>query len=196
MGLKESLDEIHGRMIAGSRTASRDLFLAALDPLRGFLARKYRSLSDDDRHDLATDAILIYVAAPTQCDTNKSSLWSYLCRIALADASDLVRTRTNREALLLERVATDVEFWASRSKDVFRDEDAIDARHIMKLHGHRLATNDVEARVLSLILNEEKKTSAFAEALGLDPNATGIEKTVKQTKDRILLRMRRLRDAL
>jgi hypothetical protein len=54
----------------------------------------------------------------------------------------------------------------------------------------------MEARVLSLILSEEKKTSAFAEALGLDPNASGVERTVKQAKDRILLRMRRLRDDL
>lgn len=196
MDLKGHLDTIHGRMLAGSRTASRDLFLAALDPLRSFLARKFPGLSREDRHDLATDAILIYAADPAKCDTDKSSLWSYLCRIANADAIDLLRTRANRGALLTRKVQTDVEFWASRSKDVFRDEDAIDARHIMKLHGHRLVTNDVEATVLALILNDEKKTAAFAEALGLDPNAPGIEKTVKQTKDRILLRMRRLRDEL
>ncbi|NIA72049.1 hypothetical protein HBA54_25950 [Pelagibius litoralis] len=196
MDLKERLDTVHQRMCAGSRTASRDLFLAALDPLEGFLARKFPSLSPEDRHDLATDAILIYSAEPAKCDTDKSSLWSYLCRIVNADAIDLLRTRTNRGALLAKNVRTDVEFWASRSKDVFRGEDAIDARHIMKLYGNKLATNDIEVRVLSLILNDEKKTSAFAKALGLDPDAPDIEKIVKQTKDRILLRMRRLRDEL
>lgn len=196
MDIKERLDVIHGRMLAGSRLASRDLFLAALDPLQGFLARKFPNLSRDERHDLATDAILIYAADPAQCDTSKSSLWSHLCRIVNADAIDLLRTRANREELLTKKVETDVEFWAARTKDVFRDEDAIDARHIMKLYGQRLVTNDTEAKILALILNEEKKTAAFAEALGLNPNAPDIEKAVKQVKDRMLLRMKRLRDEL
>ena len=72
--LAQCLNDIHDRMIAGNRTASRDLFLAALDPLRGFLANHFRTLSDDDLHDLATDAIVIYVTAPERCDTTKSSL--------------------------------------------------------------------------------------------------------------------------
>src|SRR5205814_939578 len=104
---------------------------------------------------LATDAIMIYVTDPHACDTSKSSLWSFLCRIARADAIDLIRKTKNRGELLAEKVETDVEFWASRAKEVFRDEDAIDARHIMKLHGHKLATNETEAKVLALILNDE-----------------------------------------
>ena len=66
----------------------------------------------------------------------------------------------------------------------------------MKLHSHRLVTNDAEARVLALILNDEKKTGAYAKALGLDPTATEIEAIIKQVKDRMLLRMRRLRNEL
>jgi DNA-directed RNA polymerase specialized sigma24 family protein len=194
--LRGRLEDIHDRMLAGSRTASRDLFVAALNPLIGFLAKQFPSFSNNDLYDLATDAIMIYVTCPKAYDTGKSSLWSFLCRIAKADAIDFLRKTTNRDELLSERVETDVEFWASRAKDVFRDEDAIDARHIMKLHGHRLAKSELEARVLALILNNENRIVAYAEALGLDPGATDIEHTVKQAKDRMLLRLKRLRDEL
>jgi hypothetical protein len=66
----------------------------------------------------------------------------------------------------------------------------------MKLYGHRLVTNETEARVLALILTEENRTAAFAEALGLDPGAPDIAHIVKQAKDRMLLRLKRLRDEL
>lgn len=196
MDLKGRLNELHDRMLAGSRTASRDLFVTALGPLMGFLASRFPSLSDDDRYDLASDTILIYITNPQGCDSNKSSLWSYLCRIARADAIDLLRKTTNREELLSEKVETDVEFWASRAKDVFRDEDAIDARRIMSLYGHKLATNETEAKVLALILHDEYRTSEFAQALGLDLSAPATEEVVKKAKDRLLLRMKRLRDEL
>lgn len=196
MDLRDRLNEIHARMLGGSRTASRDLYQVALKPLMGFIAGQFPTFSEDDLYDLAADAIMICVTNPEGCDTSKSSLWSYLCRIAKADAIDLLRKTTNREELLSEKAETDVEFWAARAKDVFRDDDAIDARHIMKLYGHRLATNEAEAKVLALILNEEGKTTAFAEALGLDPSAPDNERLVKQAKDRMLLRMKRLRDEL
>lgn len=196
MDLKALLNEIHDRILVGSRTASKDLFVAALKPLIGFLKSRFLSLSEDDLYDLASDAIMIYVADPKACDTSKSSLWSYLCRIARADAIDLIRKTNNREELLSEKVNTDVEFWASRAKDVFRGEDEIDARHILKLHGHKLATNEAEVQILTLILTEEKSTAVFARALGLDPGSTDIDHVVKQAKDRMLLRLKRLRHDL
>jgi DNA-directed RNA polymerase specialized sigma24 family protein len=196
MDLLAYLNEIHRRMLAGDRVASRDLFLAAGEPLRGFLKKKLPPLSYDDRHDLATDAILSYLANPVACDITRSSLWSYLCRNARADGIDLLRKRRRQHTLLHKKVQTDVEFWAARAKDVFKGEDAIDARHIMGLFGHKLVTNDAEVRVLALLLTEEISTSAYAQALGLDPQTPGIEHTVKQAKDRLLLRMKRLRHDL
>src|SRR5262245_11993813 len=148
MDIKARLNEIHNRMLAGSRTASRDLFVTALRPVIGFLRSQFPSMSEDDLYDLASDAIMIYVANPQACDTAESSLWSHLCRIAKADAIDFTRKCRNRERLLSQQINTDVEFWASRAKDVFKDEDRIDARHIMALHGRRLVTNEIETKVL------------------------------------------------
>src|ERR1700733_907741 len=135
MDLVQRLNEIHVRILEGSRTASRDLFIEAHEPLRGFLASNFRTLSEDDLEDLSVDAIVIYVTAPEQCDTTKSSLWTYLCMVARADAIDRVKKNNNRERLLDEKVETDVEFWAARAKDVFRGEDSVDARHIIRLYG-------------------------------------------------------------
>jgi DNA-directed RNA polymerase specialized sigma24 family protein len=196
MDLGPRLNEIHLQMLAGSRTASRDLFVAALGPLRGFLANRFPSLSADERHDLATDAVVIYVTDPSRCDIAKGSLWTYLCMIANADAIDLLRQSANQRQLLEKKVQTDVEFWASRAKDVFRDENAIDARHLMKMYGNKLVSSEVEAKVLALMLNDEKDTGAFADVLGIDPVAPDTERTVKQAKDRLLVRMKRLRNEL
>src|SRR5262245_5018694 len=135
MDLKDRLNHIHDRMLAGSRTASRDLFAGALKPLIRFLAGRFPSLSDDDLYDLASNAIMLYVTHPEACETGKTSLWSLPCRIAKADAIDLLRKAAHRQELMSEKVDSDVEFWATRAKDVFRDEEAIDARHIMQLHG-------------------------------------------------------------
>lgn len=194
--LRARLNDIHTRMLTGDRLASRDLFVAAVPPLRGFLFRKLPTLAEDDLHDITTDAILFYVTSPIGCDADRSSLWSHLCRIALADGIDLLRKRRRQQNLLKEKVETDVEFWAARAKDVFRGEDAIDARHIMKAFGNKLVTNDAEARVLALLLIDESSTPTYAAALGLDPAADGIDQVVKQAKDRLLLRMKRLRYAL
>ena len=63
------LDDIHQQIVQGSRTASRDLFVVALQPLKGFLARTQPTLDDDERHDIATDAILAYLNEPTRFDS-------------------------------------------------------------------------------------------------------------------------------
>ena len=195
MTLATRLNAIHTSLLAGSRTASLDLYKEAHGPLQGFLRRDLPNLAAEQVYDLATDAIVLIVTEPGRCDTELSSLWSFLCRVARRDGIDLLRRRS-REATVLDGVVDDVEFWASRAKEVFRGEDAIDARRIMTLHGGRLAKTKEEATVLTLILQEEKRTDAFARALGLEPGASETEQCVKKAKDSMLLRLKRLRNEL
>ena len=189
------LDELHQQLLAGSRTASRDLFVTALQPLIRFVAQSQPSLRGDDAHDIATDAVLAYLREPARCDVEKASLWTYLCMVAGSDALDLFRTRARRAALLKE-CAEDVADWSRRSNHSRNLDAEIDARRIVDMHGHRLATNETERRLLSLMLNGEKATSAFAAVLGLDPNDDSCVVVVKQAKDRMRLRLKRLRDEL
>jgi len=195
MGLAEELDLIHRRLLTGSRVAARDLFLTALSPLKGHLAKTQAALDEETRHDLATDALLIYLEQPVRCDVDTSSLWTYLCLVASRNATDAFRKKVRHHRLLAES-ADLVEEWSGRANNVRRTEDAIDARQILEQHGERLTTNETEARLLQLMLEGEKSTDAFAGVLGLDPSADDTVTLVKQAKDRMRLRLRRLRGEL
>lgn len=187
------LNEIHGRLVAGSRRASRDLFLIALRPIKAYLLKTHSGLRDDEAHDSTTDAILAYLQEPRRFDPSRASLWTYLCMAANSDAVDLLRKRS-RQQELLENVNQDVELWGSGANDSGGMERSIDAQRIIQAHGHRLATNEPERRILALLLDGERSTEAFADALGLDPAQSTTVTMVKQAKDRLLLRLRRLRD--
>lgn len=187
------LNEIHQRLIAGSRTASRDLFVDALGPIKAYLLKNHFGLRKDEAHDLATDSILAYLQTPQRFDPIKSSLWTYLCMTANSDALDLLRGR-RREQAALNNVAQNVELRHLRSNDRAEMENSIDAQRIMAAHAERLATNAPERRVLVLILEGEKSNEAFANALGIDPAHPETTALVKQAKDRLLVRLRRLRD--
>src|SRR5207245_10517815 len=106
--------DLHRRIIGGSRSASRDLFLAALKPLTGFLAKSHSALRDEEAHDLATDAILAYLRDPTRCDLGRASLWTYLCMVAFADARDEFRTQALRRELV-QQSAGHVANWTSHA---------------------------------------------------------------------------------
>lgn len=199
MDTKARLDEIQARLTAGNRTASLELFKTALGPIQAFLRRRLRTLTREEAYDLATEAIAIHVADPSRFNPKRGSLWGHLCRVALRDGIDLLRHRrveTKFTKGVEDDTRNDVEFWTSRTKDTFRGEDAIDARKIMTLYGRRLVTNEVEAKILVLILHEEKRTEVYAEALGIDPAADEAKEFVKKAKDRMLLRLKRLRDEL
>lgn len=194
--LRERLNEIHRAVCEGSPTASRDLFLTALGPIRGFLAPQFRSLSEEDLNDIATDAIVKYLESFEECDLNKGSLWGFLCTIARFDALDLVRKRSNRARLDEENFENDVEFWSTRANYEFEGDQTIDARKIMRKFGRRLVTDETEARFLLLMLQDEKDTDAYAQVLGIEATPEDKERAVKQVKDRMLLRMKRLRNEL
>jgi DNA-directed RNA polymerase specialized sigma24 family protein len=194
--IAKRLNDIHVAICEGSPTASRDLFLAALAPLRGFLAKNFAGLAEDDLNDIATDAIVEYLEGFEECDLNKGSLWGFLCTIARGDALDLVRKRGNRGRLENENFENDVEFWSSRANYVFDGDQAIDARKIMRKFGRRLVADETEALFLRLMLLDEKDTEAYAAAIGIEAGPEETERAVKQVKDRLMLRMKRLRDEL
>jgi DNA-directed RNA polymerase specialized sigma24 family protein len=195
MGLAADLDRIHHRLLAGSRVAARDLFAAALSPLKGHLAKTQPALDDEARHDLATDAILSYLEHPARCDVNASSLWTYLCLVASRNATDAFRAQARHRRLLAES-ADVVEEWSGRANNVRTTEDGIDARRILEQHGHRLTTNETEVKLLQLLLEGERSTDVFAGVLGLDPSADDTVALVKQAKDRMRIRLLRLRGEL
>jgi RNA polymerase sigma-70 factor (ECF subfamily) len=194
--LASRLNALHERNVAGSRTAARDLFNAALKPILGYLHRTVSGLDDDVAHDCAIEAIVNYLEHPDRFDPARSSLWTYLCMIAERDALDNVRQEDNRERLL-EKDGYNIELWGARSNNEHDDaEHRIDAQAIMSTHGHSIVQDASERRVLDLMLEGERSVAVYAHALGLDPETEDVALQVKRVKDRINLRLRKVRDEL
>lgn len=195
MDLAERLNRIHADVVTGEPTAPLTLFQAALGPLAGVVRRRFSAGGDDIAHDIATDAILHYLEDPSCCDLTKGSLWALLYGIVTRDAIDAARL-AGRRASKQDAVEFHVELWASQTNDNEQVENAIDARKIMETFGSRLIRQPQDEKLLNLILQQESRTDQFAHVLGLDPAAPDVERSVKQAKDRMLLRLKRLRDEL
>lgn len=114
---------------------------------------------------------------------------------ANGDALDAIKKQL-RQQELLSQGAQDVEEWSARANDFSEVEVSIDARAILSAHSNRIAVNQTERDFLALILQGERSTDAYAKALDLDPASTETKGLVKQVKDRLLLRLKRLRDEL
>lgn len=195
MDIARRLNRIHADVLTGTPTASLALFQEALDPLTAVARRQFPGGGSEVAHDIATDAILHYLADPSRCDTAKGTLWTFLCSIAARDAIDAARQATGR-ARKQGDVEFHVELWGTQTNETEQIEFGIDARKIMQTHRDKLIRQPADGPLLDLILQEESRTSRFADALGLDPMAPDVEKTVKQAKNRMLLRLKRLRDEL
>ena len=80
--LRTRLNEIHGRLVQGSRTASLELFREALKPVIGHLMRAVPGIAEEEAYDCAVDAIIGYINNPDMFDPARSSLWTFLCIVA------------------------------------------------------------------------------------------------------------------
>lgn len=187
----DRLNRIHEDVLEGEVAAPLAVFQEALGPLAGMIRRRFPGFDGDRAHDIATDAILLYLEDPRRCDTSKGSLWALLCTIAMGDAQDAAR-RDRRRGELQPKADRHVELWNSHANERESAESGIDARRIMEKHGDRLIRDARDEQLLGLILDDEKSTARFAEALGLDPRAETTEREVKRAKDRMLLRLKRL----
>jgi hypothetical protein len=150
----------------------------------------------EDAHDCATESIARHLEHPERYDPGKSSLWAYLCRDAEGDARDKVRQRETRENLL-EKGAYEIEHWGAQSNNDYQDaENRIDAERIIELHGPAILQNEADRSVLRLMLEGERAVAAYANVLGLDLEAPDVAEEVKRVKDRINLRLKKVRDEL
>ena len=195
MALGERLNDLHRRLLDGSRTASLDLFREAVGPVSRYVLSKVSGVSIEEAGDLAVDAIIEHVQNPAAFDLERSSLWTYLCMVAERDALDLVRLRASREKLL-EKHNQEIELWqVDTNTETEQVEWKRDAERIMREYGAKLVQTDGERRVLGLMLDGERAVAVYATALGLAPSED-VAAEVKRVKDRIMLRMRKVRDEL
>ena len=192
------LHSIHARLLAEDPTASADLCETFLPLLAGRLRRQFPTVDADQVHDAVVDALLNYIEHPQRYDPARGSLAHYLTLSARGDVLNLLRRETRRSQRLvpLEDGEDEVEVERRlRNSGVKTLEDlAVAAATSTQVNDllQAVSRSDADQHVLDLMLDGERDTAVFAEALGLQ-HLTVVEQRhrVKQHKDRLIKRLQR-----
>ena len=189
---RQKLEEFHRRVIAGDPVVSSELFIATHKALARVFYQRFRApgLSWEDAADLATDAIVAYLGSPHRFDPGRASLFTYLVLVGNADALNFLRGR-HREQKNLARL---VEL--SGVEGNVTDEriyERIDAQRFFECHIDKIAVTDMDRSVLYLMLQGEKETAKYAEALEITHLSPPEQRNkVKQYRDKISKRLERV----
>lgn len=200
---REAGHDLYRRLLGGDPTASSDLAVGYLDPLIEWLAvqPRNRRLPSDFIVDAAGDAILALILNPGSYRPEKSDLESYLKMSAQGDLLNRLRREAKHRRGRTPLAA--VEHSDQAGKYLGRDDDP---SHPLQVKEHLSGLGDAipcsvragltaaEARVLELMLQGERKTSAYAEACGIGSRPPEEQRRiVKQVKDRLSKRLSRAR---
>jgi hypothetical protein len=190
---RDTLNRLHARIMQGDVTATSDLFKTAHGALAATLRKRLGSVASwEDAGDRATDAIVEYSKSPQKFNRSKGGLFGYLLLIARGDALNLARDKGNER----KNRARLVELSAADGNTLEEAPDVrLDADRILRDHHAEVIRDDGDDKVLRLFLEGEKKTVAYAEALGIAALPRAEQKRiVKVRKDRIEQRLKRLRE--
>ena len=194
---------IHHRLLEGDPTASAELFETMLKPLTRYLLSGHSSdLDRETLHDLAVDALMLYVRSPERFDPSRAGLFRYLTLIADRNAQDALRRRRRRpgefEPLVEDRLLATNSLSESTDRLTSRHAELrADAIAIFERYKPEICSDPGDEDILALILSGETETAVFARALGLhDPDGAQARPVVLRAKDKIKRRLRRLKDRL
>lgn len=184
--------ELHAALIKGDPTASARIFEALLDPLVERLTYRWTTLGRQELEDQATDSLIGYVSNPQRYDPQRASLLTYLTLDADGDLKNAYRSpRHNREQL-----ASDVEDALSQRNETTDVELSVEDDRVFLARLREAFPDECDRRVIYLLLEGERSTSAYAAALGIsDLPADEQRAEVKRVKDRIKKRLARLIEA-
>lgn len=202
----EAIDQAYQRLLAGEPDAPSDLIALLLEPLIAALTRSFPSLPDPDViTDTVTDTLFRFVQDPARFDPARGSLWNYLMMDARGDlrhAWQKERRRRQREQPF-DPVAHDLP---DRNSDVEETimralaPDGVPAgQDIDELMARLRAaiTHPQDWQVVRLMIAGERSTAVYAQALGIaDLPPAEQRKRVKQAKDRLRVKLKRLRATL
>jgi RNA polymerase sigma-70 factor (ECF subfamily) len=193
---------LHERLLAGDPTAPSDLAQQVLQPVTQRLRRRFPTVRDKSMiDDAAVDAILNYAERPSQFDPAKSSLLGYLTLSARGDLLNALEAQKSRWTH--EESLENVDFAdfdrkiksMGNESAMLADDIAVDNLAARRLLSQLRAAADTprDLAILQLMINGEKRTEIFAQALGLTELSLQAQKsTVKRHKDRLKKRLQRL----
>lgn len=194
--------DIHARLCQDDPVASSELAIAYLDLLAGWLLRTNPRVDSHACHQAAEDAIIALAKNPRSFNPEKGSLDAYLRMSARGDLRNALKGERRHH---VQRVDfEDVELFGPERKLVVEETDPAriverdeDERELLsRVIGPDLGQSFTreEARVLALMLQEERRTSAYSQVLGISELSESEQRReVKRVKDRIKRRMQRAR---
>jgi RNA polymerase sigma-70 factor, ECF subfamily len=193
LGLQLHMQILAGDLLASSKIA--ELFLPLLS--RG-LHRKYHSLPDSQlAAAAAADAIMQYLANPPKFDPERGKLFSYLWMSAQGDLLNRIKQEKRIENRQVEEKVVEfrplvAEKYITANQDpeveMLRSEEAI----IVEAKIKTILTAETDLKVVGLMLDGIRDTSAYAEVLSIaDRPLEEQSLIVKRNKDRIKIALRR-----
>lgn len=199
--LNRRLLEIHARLLAHDPTATAEFAEIALEPLKRALGSIFRNVRDDALlNDAAVDAYMEYVQAPEKYDPQQSSLFSFLKFAARRDLLNALR-KNKKFQLTRSLEEEDVELSVIGGNKTIRvsRHDQRESEIVTKIDSQdrvrdifTVVQEPRDRAVLKLMMDGERKTSAFALALGISHLSKRERKRrVKQCKDRLIKYVRR-----
>lgn len=201
---EDALLAIYRRLIDGEPDASIDLIELCLDPLTHALRHRYPSLSDPTwADDVAEDSLFQFVQSPGKYMPERGSLWSYLFHDAYRDLQNRVQKEVRRQRRLV--ALSSVELASSGGNSDVENEvlerlaptsfaEHHDVHQILDRLQQEI-TDPRDWQVLQLIDEGERRTQVFAEVLGIAHLPVEEQrKQVKRVKDRLRVRLKRLRE--
>jgi hypothetical protein len=190
---------LHERLLAGDVTASATLFSKLLDPLIGWLIAKNSSaVPEDFCIEAAEDSVIALAKSPSSFKAARGMrLFPYLCMSAQGDLRNILRRERRHLHVSLESVALSTE----AGKYLIVKDDALERLEVQEEAARiteevvtvvRDGLTEGESRMLDLLLQGEKKTAVFAQALGItDLEKTAQQRKVKRVRDKLQKRIKR-----
>jgi hypothetical protein len=193
--------DLHRRLLEREATASADLCDRFLNRLTDWITRKYRRVDPHLCAGAAADAIVTLIKSPASYDpSRRKSLFSYLCMSAKGDLLNSIRPKAHQPEIL----SLDVELSRRSGNDPGRHDDpalpVILKEELAKADETILAPardglTPEELAALELMLDGEKRTTAFAQALRIEHLSKPEQKAyVKRAKDKLKIRLQRAKE--
>jgi hypothetical protein len=189
---------LHLRLCGQDPTAPADVCRAYFVPVLAWLEARSRHTDPHLLQTAAEDALLAYAQRPRAYDPARLDLDAYLRMAAHRDLLNLQsKERRRRRRAVPWNVVEEGEGGGNligREEEPLagleRAEDAEEWRRALRQVAERLT--EVERRVLDLLLAGERRTAAYAAAIGCgDLPGDEQERAVKRYKDRVKKRLER-----
>ncbi len=192
-------EQIHQRVLAHDPTAFAELCEAALPYLVAFLSESFPQEDAHLRETVAIDLLLAYQNRPQQYDPARLSLFAYLRMAARYDMLNQLDRQRRHEGRLVDwedqRVALAPADRNTEQDDAFEErlQEYTDRPFDEIVAALRADLSAVDEQVLALMLSGERRSAAYAQAMGITHlDEAAQRREVKRAKDRLLKKLKRL----